>query len=172
MTPVMAVVRFSAAVERAAPQSTLPKASPMLVSRDSLMDAQSVSCMVSLMLVARSAPPVMSFSRPPSRSIPSIAEETISPISGSSSAMALPRFAMISPMRGMTLLAAVTTDSISSSVRAPMSASSLPSSVTKFCHAALAMLTEPSMVVAASRAVVPLMPCFCCTSSMAATTSA
>ena len=52
-----------------------------------------------------------------------------------------------------------------------MSALSLPSSVTQFCQAAFAMLTLPSMVVAASRAVVPAMPCFCWIRSMAVTMS-
>ena len=62
--------------------------------------------------------------------------------------------------RGTMLEAAVSTDSTSSVVSLPMSASSLPSSVTQFSHAALAMLQEPSMVVAASREVVPAI-CIC-----------
>ena len=51
--------------------------------------------------------------------------------------------------RGTTFDAAVSTDCSSSSVSLPMSASSLPSSVTQFSQAAFAMLQEPSMVVAA-----------------------
>ena len=39
-----------------------------------------------------------------------------------------------------------------------MSASSLPSSVSQLLQAALALLTEPSIVVEASKAVVPVMP--------------
>ena len=62
--------------------------------------------------------------------------------------------------RGTMFLAAVSTDSTRSAVRVCMSALSLPSSVTQFVHAAFAMLTEPSMVVAASRAVVPAICCF------------
>ena len=56
--------------------------------------------------------------------------------------------------------AAVATESTSSPVSFPMSASSLPSSVSQFSHAALAMLHEPSMVEAASREVVPAI-CIC-----------
>ena len=72
--------------------------------------------------------------------------------------------------RGTTFDAAVSTDCNSSSVSLPMSASSLPSSVTQFSQAALAMLQEPSMVVAASREVVPAI-CICsCIVWMANTT--
>ena len=52
-----------------------------------------------------------------------------------------------------------------------MSPSSLPNSARRFDQAALVMLMEPSMVVAASRAVVPAMPCSRCTISMACTMS-
>ena len=62
--------------------------------------------------------------------------------------------------RGMTFEAAVSTDSTSSSVSLPISAPSLPSSVSQFSQAAFAMLQEPSMVVAASREVVPAI-CIC-----------
>ena len=62
--------------------------------------------------------------------------------------------------RGTMLDAAVATESTSSPVSLPMSASSLPSSVTQFSQAAFAMLQEPSMVVAASREVVPAI-CIC-----------
>ena len=72
---------------------------------------------------------------------------------------------------GTMLPAAVTSESTSSCVLASMSALSLPSSVTQLDHAAFAMLTEPSIVVAASMAVVLAMPCFCCTRSIAVTMS-
>lgn len=72
--------------------------------------------------------------------------------------------------RGMTFEAAVSTDSTSSSVSLPISASSLPSSVSQFSHEAFIMLTLPSMVVAASREVVPAMFICSCIVWMANTT--
>ena len=72
---------------------------------------------------------------------------------------------------GPTFLATLSTDSMSWSVSAPMSASSRPSPVSQFDHAAFMVFTEPSMVVAASRAVVPVMPMFSCTAWMAVMTS-
>ena len=62
----------------------------------------------------------------------------------------------ITPTRGITLLAAVSKLSTSWSVSCDMSASESPRPVSQFCHDAFIMFTEPSMVVAASRAVVPI----------------
>ena len=76
------------------------------------------------------------------------------------------------PTRGTTLPAVVATDSTIWSVSAAMSAPSLPSAATQFENAALAELTEPSMVVAASLAVVPVMPISSWTRWMASTISA
>ena len=82
------------------------------------------------------------------------------------------RVSAIWPMRGTTLPAAVATDSTSWSVSAAMSAPSLPRAATQLKNAAFAELTEPSMVVDASLAVVPVMPISSWTRWMASTMSA
>lgn len=74
--------------------------------------------------------------------------------------------------RGATLVATAPMDSSSWFVTVEKSTSSRPSEVRKFSHDALAMPMEPLMVDAASFAVVPAMPCACCTRAMASTTSA
>ena len=84
-----------------------------------------------------------------------------------SAAMAAPA---MTAMRGTMFDAAVVTESTSCVVSFSMSASSLPSSVTQFCQAAFAMLTLPSMVVAASRIVVPPICMDSCMTWIAATT--
>ena len=78
---------------------------------------------------------------------------------------------MICAMRGPTFWMTVPIESTSWVVNPLMSALSLPSSASQFCHAAFIMPTEPSMVVAASLAVVPLMPICSCMMWMACTTS-
>ena len=74
--------------------------------------------------------------------------------------------------RGRMFFNAVPMESASCWLRAPMSAFSLPSPASQFCHAAFIEFTDPSMVVAASLAVVPLMPRLFCTRLMASVTSA
>ena len=74
--------------------------------------------------------------------------------------------------RGTTLPAAVMMESTSWSVMADMFALSLPSAATQLRNAALAELTDPSMVVAASSAVVPVMPISSWTRWIASTMSA
>ena len=81
-------------------------------------------------------------------------------------------FAPIVATRGATLVATAPIDSRSCVVTFEKSTSSRPRAVRKFPHAAFAMPTEPEMVEAASLAVVPAMPCACCTRAMASTTSA
>ena len=70
------------------------------------------------------------------------------------------------------MVATAPMDVRSCSVSCEKSTSSRPKPVMKFSHAALAMPMEPEMVVAASFAVVPVMPMFSCTVWMASTTSA
>ena len=77
----------------------------------------------------------------------------------------------ISSRRGTMFEAAVMAESTSSPVSASMSAESSARPVTQFSQAARVMLMLPSMVVAASRAVVPAMFCFCWTRSIASTMS-
>ena len=64
----------------------------------------------------------------------------------------------MAPIRGRMFFNAVPMESASCWLRAPMSAFSLPSPASQFCHAAFIMPMEPSMVFAASSAVVPVMP--------------
>ena len=86
------------------------------------------------------------------------APENIDAMSGALDASVLPNETAISPTLGTTFRPAVMTDSTSWSVRAPMSASSFPSPVSQFCHEAFIIVMLPSMVLAASAAVVPVMP--------------
>lgn len=67
--------------------------------------------------------------------------------------------------------AAIAIDSTTFCVASPISASLFPSSVSQFSHAALSVLSEPSIVDAPSSAVVPVMPSISCTSWMACTWS-
>ena len=74
------------------------------------------------------------------------------------------------PMRwtaGPTLFATSPMDETSWLVSLPMSAPSVPRPASQFSHAAFAELREPSMVVVASLAVVPVMSRFSCTAWMA-----
>ena len=64
---------------------------------------------------------------------------------------------------GSTFLATVSTLWISCLDSSAMSALSLPSPVTKLDHAAFMDAIDPSMVVLASRAVVPVIPISVCT---------
>ena len=64
----------------------------------------------------------------------------------------------MAPIRGTMFFNAVPMDSANCWLRAPMSAFSLPSPASQFCQAAFIAPTEPSMVLAASSAVVPEMP--------------
>ena len=75
----------------------------------------------------------------------------------------------ISPTLGTMLDAAITAESTSWPVRAEMSAVSLPSPTSQLSHAAFMAETEPSMVVEASRAVVPPICMDSCMTWMAAT---
>ena len=77
----------------------------------------------------------------------------------------------ICPTRGPTLSTTWPIDSSSCPLSSCMSAVSEPRPVTQLAHAAFAMLMEPSMVCAASLAVVPMMPCFSWIRSMAVTMS-
>ena len=77
----------------------------------------------------------------------------------------------MAPIRGRMFFNAVPMDSANCWLRAPMSAFSLPSPASQFCHAAFIAPTEPSMVLAASSAVVPEMPISFWTRLMASTTS-
>ena len=81
------------------------------------------------------------------------------------------RLLTMTPMRGPMFLMTVPMLVTSWLVSLPMSASFLPSSVSQFCQAAFMLPTEPSMVVEASLAVVPVMPRLFWTSWMACTTS-
>ena len=67
----------------------------------------------------------------------------------------------ISETRGTMLDAAASMDSTSAAVVSLTSQSSAPSDVTQFSQAAFIIVTLPSMVVAASRDVVPAICCFC-----------
>ena len=83
------------------------------------------------------------------------ADTSVGPISATipgTVPMSVPK---ISAARGTTCEAAVSTLVTRLSVSCDMSASESPRPVSQFSHAAFAMLSEPSMVVAASRAVVP-----------------
>ena len=84
------------------------------------------------------------------------ARTVLKPLSteGNASIMFLPMIAT----RGATLVATVPMASKSCVVSAEKSTSSRPRPVRKLSHAALAMLIEPWMVVAASKEVVPVMP--------------
>ena len=75
------------------------------------------------------------------------------------------------PTRGRMFFSAVPMLSLSCWLNALMSALLLPRPASQFCHAAFIEFTDPSMVVAASRAVVPLMPICFWTRLMASTTS-
>ena len=74
-------------------------------------------------------------------------------------------------MRGATFLTTVVKLVTSWPLRADMSTSLRPRPVSQFCQADFMLATEPSMVVEASLAVVPVMPRFCWTRWMAWTTS-
>ena len=87
---------------------------------------------------------------------------------GNASTIPLPICATL----GATFVATAPIDSSSCCVSCEKSTSSRPSPVMKFSHAAFAMPMEPLIVVAASLAVVPVMPMFSCTVWMASTTSA
>ena len=66
----------------------------------------------------------------------------------------------ISATLGATFVMTFSTHSRSSSVKAPMSASGLPRAASQFSHADFIALTDPSIVVEASCAVVPAIPMF------------
>ena len=87
---------------------------------------------------------------------------------GSAKAVAL----ITSTMTGRTFSMTVPAASISCCVMERRSASGLASAVSQFFQAAFIMFTLPSMVVAASFAVVPVMPIFSCMMWMASVTSA
>ncbi len=75
----------------------------------------------------------------------------------------------MTPMRVTMFEAAVTTESARLPVSPAMSAESSPRPVSQLSHAAFMELTEPSMVVAASRAVVPPTCMLSCMTWIAAT---
>ena len=76
------------------------------------------------------------------------------------------------PTRGATFVTTPSTEPSRLPTSAPTSASGSARPVRRFSHAALAMVTLPSMVPAASLAVVPAIPCASCTCWMAWTQSA
>ena len=77
---------------------------------------------------------------------------------GASWATTSPMPLRIFPIRGTMFPAAVDTLSTRLSMSVPRSAVSSPTPVSRFFHAALAMLKLPEIVLAASLAVVPVMP--------------
>ncbi len=82
-------------------------------------------------------------------------------------ATSVPMPAAMASTRGRTLSAAVPRLWVKLSSSPPRSASSRAMPVSRFCHAAFMELALPSMVLAASLAVVPVMPMLSCTAWMA-----
>lgn len=102
----------------------------------------------------------------------SSAPPSLEAISGPLAMSVSPSDEAICPMRGMMLPAAITALSTSWSVSAPTSAPSSARPASQFCQDARMLATEPEMVVAASCAVVPVMPISVCTIWMASVMSA
>ena len=98
-----------------------------------------------------------------------IASERTGPIPESIDGSSPIRVPTISPTLGTTFEAATTAESTSWPVRADMSAVSLPSPTSQLSQAAFMAETEPSIVVEASRAVVPPICIDSCMTWMAAT---
>ena len=95
-----------------------------------------------------------------------------SAMAGATLSSAVPMPCKICSILGRMLSAAVAALERNVSVSCPRSAFSSAMPVTRFSHAALALLTDPSMVEDASCAVVPVMPISCWTKWMASTISA
>ena len=93
-------------------------------------------------------------------------------MAGPSSCTAWAMFFRTVSTTGSTFSATVPTLSISWAESSLMLALSLPKPVTKLLHAAFMALTDPSMVVLASSAVVPVIPISVWTVWMASTMSA